>query len=96
MFGISLPEILIVMVVVLLVFGPDRLPEIARSLGKTFGIIREQSNVFRKEFYNSVYKPVEELEDKMRTEGRNLLAEDNNSKEPSQNSEEHAKEEKDS
>ncbi len=33
-FGIGLTEILIVLVVALLVFGPKRLPEMGRSLGK--------------------------------------------------------------
>jgi sec-independent protein translocase protein TatA len=31
--GIGLPEILIVLVIVLVVFGPKRLPELGRSLG---------------------------------------------------------------
>jgi sec-independent protein translocase protein TatA len=33
-FGISLWEILILLLVVLLVFGPKRLPEMGRSLGR--------------------------------------------------------------
>jgi sec-independent protein translocase protein TatA len=32
--NIGLPEILIVMVIALIVFGPKRLPELGRSLGK--------------------------------------------------------------
>jgi sec-independent protein translocase protein TatA len=33
-FGISLPELLILLIVLLLVFGAKRLPEMGRSLGK--------------------------------------------------------------
>ena len=33
-FGISLPELLILLVVLLLVFGAKRLPEMGRSMGK--------------------------------------------------------------
>src|SRR5262245_48504298 len=33
-FGIGLPEILILLLVALLVFGPKRLPEMGRSLGR--------------------------------------------------------------
>ena len=32
--GISLPEILIVLVIVLIIFGPKRLPDLGRSLGR--------------------------------------------------------------
>lgn len=34
MFGLGLPEILLILVVALLIFGAARLPEIGRSLGK--------------------------------------------------------------
>ncbi len=34
MFGIGMPELMVIMVVALVVLGPKRLPEIARALGK--------------------------------------------------------------
>ena len=33
-FDISLPEMFIILIAVLLIFGPKRLPEMGRSLGK--------------------------------------------------------------
>lgn len=34
MFGIGLPELVVIMIVGLVVFGPDRLPELARQAGR--------------------------------------------------------------
>jgi sec-independent protein translocase protein TatA len=34
MFGIGVPELLVILVVALLVFGPGRLPEVGSALGK--------------------------------------------------------------
>lgn len=41
MFGLGFTELLLIMVVALVVFGPQRLPEIARTLGKTMGELRK-------------------------------------------------------
>lgn len=40
MFGLGIKEVLVVFVVALLVFGPKKLPEVARSLGKMLGSLR--------------------------------------------------------
>ena len=34
MFGIGLPELIIIMVIALIVIGPSKLPDLARALGK--------------------------------------------------------------
>ena len=43
-------EILLVAVVALIVFGPERLPEIARTIGKTASELRRMASEVRDEF----------------------------------------------
>jgi len=40
MFGLGLPEVLIILVIILLLFGAKRLPDIGEGLGKTVREIR--------------------------------------------------------
>ena len=49
-FGIGLPEMAVIMVVALLVFGPKKLPEIGRSLGKAIRGFQDASQEFQNEF----------------------------------------------
>ena len=53
-FGIGLPETIAIGVVVLLVFGPKKLPEIGKSLGKALKGFQEASNDFQSEFKKEV------------------------------------------
>jgi Tat protein translocase TatB subunit len=46
-FGIGMTELLVVLVVALLVLGPRRLPEVARSLGRGMAEFRRASNDLR-------------------------------------------------
>lgn len=49
-FGIGLPEMAVIMVLALLVFGPKKLPEIGRSMGKAIRGFQEASKEFEAEF----------------------------------------------
>ncbi|HIK56910.1 MAG TPA: TatA/E family twin arginine-targeting protein translocase [Synechococcales cyanobacterium M55_K2018_004] len=60
-FGIGLPEMALIFVVALLIFGPKKLPEIGRSLGKAIRGFQEASREFQDEFK----KEAEQLEKAM-------------------------------
>jgi sec-independent protein translocase protein TatB len=47
MFGIGIPEVLVILVVALFVFGPDRLPEFARQAGRVVRQVRKMSQQAR-------------------------------------------------
>jgi Tat protein translocase TatB subunit len=44
MFGIGIPELLVILVVALIVLGPQRLPEVARALGKGLAELRKATS----------------------------------------------------
>lgn len=48
MFGsIGMPELIIILVIALIIFGPRKLPELGRSLGRSIGEFRRASNELR-------------------------------------------------
>ena len=44
MFGIGMPELLIILAVALIVIGPKKLPELAKSLGRAMGEFKKATN----------------------------------------------------
>jgi TatA/E family protein of Tat protein translocase len=48
MFGsIGMPELVIILVIALIIFGPRKLPELGRSLGRSLGEFKKASNELR-------------------------------------------------
>jgi sec-independent protein translocase protein TatA len=53
-FGIGLPEMAVIAAIGLLVFGPKRLPELGRTLGKTLRGFQSASQEFEREFRSAI------------------------------------------
>jgi len=67
MFGtLGGPELFLIFVVALIIFGPRKLPEIGKSLGKMMGEFRRASNEFRSTIENEV--EAEKIRESMRIE----------------------------
>lgn len=50
MFGIGMPELLLILAVALIVLGPKKLPELARALGKGLAEFRRATDELKDEF----------------------------------------------
>ncbi|MCD6500172.1 MAG: twin-arginine translocase TatA/TatE family subunit [Deltaproteobacteria bacterium] len=49
MFGVSMWELLVVLILLSILVGPEKLPELAKSLGKTFGKVRKSMDEIKKQ-----------------------------------------------
>ncbi len=47
MFGLGMQELVIILVIALIIFGPRKLPELGRSLGKSIGEFKRASSELR-------------------------------------------------
>lgn len=73
MFGIGFSELLVIMLITLILFGPDKLPQAAVSFGKFMAVLKKNSDALRREFYNSVYTPAEDLRSRIDLSARDLM-----------------------
>ena len=53
MLGVGAEELLFVLFLALLVLGPERLPKVARDVGRVVGDLRRTSDELREEFLNA-------------------------------------------
>ena len=64
-FGVGLPEVTVILVLALIIFGPKKLPELGKQLGKTLKSLKIASN----EFQNEIEKVINQPDDNIPKEG---------------------------
>jgi len=70
MFGIGMPEMILILAVALIVIGPKKLPDLAKSLGRAFGEFKKATNDLKSSLeldsdYHEVIKTFDSVKDDM-------------------------------
>lgn len=72
MFNIGLPELLIILAIALIIFGPNKLPELARAFGKAMREFKKATEEV-KESFSEEAKELEELTSTLNEEKESLI-----------------------
>jgi len=73
MFGsLGMPELIVIFVIALIVFGPRKLPELGRSLGRGIAEFKKATN----EFQNTLEQEIEADERRSKAEAPRVTAHD--------------------
>jgi sec-independent protein translocase protein TatB len=63
MFNVTGGEVIIILVLALVVLGPEKLPEVLRKAGKLYGELRRVTTGFQEEFEETFKEPLREFRD---------------------------------
>lgn len=61
MFNLSGSELVVILLIALVVLGPEKLPEAIRRVGRIYAELRKMSSGFQEEFTSAMREPVDEL-----------------------------------
>jgi TatA/E family protein of Tat protein translocase len=71
MFGIGVPELLLILAIALIVIGPKKLPDLAKSMGRALNEFKKATKEFKDSMdidddINSIKKPFDEINEDIR------------------------------
>ena len=71
MFGIGMPEMLLILAIALIVIGPKKLPDLAKSIGRAFGEFKRataelKESIDLEDDFQEVSKSIEDLDEDFR------------------------------
>jgi sec-independent protein translocase protein TatB len=66
-FNVTGGELVIILLVALIVLGPDKLPDAIRKVGRVYGELRRMSQGFQSEIRDALDEPMREVRDTMNT-----------------------------
>lgn len=63
MFGIGMQELIIIAIIALLIVGPKKLPDLAKTLGKSFGELRKAADGITDDFKQTLQNDEKQKDD---------------------------------